>query len=361
MNRTCRQHETDGGGAGIEDRQHKPATHAGDDGGRKADEKGRRKHNDEPPQWSADIGQQNGGGGEECGAEGPGRLVVDDLAARQRDDRKTSGTLLQLAHGGGEGSGGGIGLLQNLDPPAPILGHEAAPEIGIEFGYSRHLQARENLDGLRQADKAGEHRILKRQHPGGVGRLGIGEEADGAPQYEAYAPGEKEKKLVAAYLALLPPAYAAALKELGVNPNMGLGDLYKKIENLPDAKKAEIEADIQAIFAAQPGVAMVNSDKGITNLHVPSDVIVDASMPAMIRAGGKMYDREGKVLVSNTYSFTIALVREQSTNLAEAVRRLASATGVDESRIAEIVANARKRRDPMYRPIPVIEPPVPTM
>jgi len=72
----------------------------------------------------------------------------------------------------------------------------------------------------------------------------------------------------------------------------GLGDLYAKIANHP--KKAEIEADIQACYAKGPDVAMVNSDKGITNLHVPSDVIIDASMPAMIRNSGQMYDKDGK-------------------------------------------------------------------
>ena len=70
---------------------------------------------------------------------------------------------------------------------------------------------------------------------------------------------------------------------------------------------------------------------------------------------GVLYDRFGKVLVRNTYSFTIALVREQSTDLSGAVRRLAEATGVEEARIAEIVANAKRRRDPLYRPIPIIE------
>lgn len=70
---------------------------------------------------------------------------------------------------------------------------------------------------------------------------------------------------------------------------------------------------------------------------------------------GVLYDRNGKVLVRNTYSFTIALVREQSANVNEALRRVAAATGVDEARIAEIVANAKKRRDPLYRPIPIIE------
>ena len=89
--------------------------------------------------------------------------------------------------------------------------------------------------------------------------------------------------------------HAAALKQAGVNPNMGLGDLYKKIESLPADKKAEIEADIKAVYAAAPALAMVDSDKGITNLHVPNDIIVDASMPVVVRDGGKMWNAEGKL------------------------------------------------------------------
>ena len=88
--------------------------------------------------------------------------------------------------------------------------------------------------------------------------------------------------------------HAATIKELGVDFNNGFGDLTAKIEKLPADKKAEIEADIKAAFANGPAVAMVNSDKGITNLHVPSDVIVDASMPAMIRTSGQMWNAEGK-------------------------------------------------------------------
>ena len=88
--------------------------------------------------------------------------------------------------------------------------------------------------------------------------------------------------------------HAATLATLGVDLNNGFGDLLGKIQTLPADQKAAIEADISAVFAARPAVAMVNSDKGITNLHVPSDVIVDASMPAMIRVGGKMYDAAGK-------------------------------------------------------------------
>ncbi|MFY9329634.1 MAG: NADP-dependent isocitrate dehydrogenase [Georgfuchsia sp.] len=89
--------------------------------------------------------------------------------------------------------------------------------------------------------------------------------------------------------------HAAVIKELGVNVNNGLGDLIAKIARLPEAQRAEIEADIQACYKARPELAMVNSDKGITNLHVPSDIIVDASMPAMIRDSGKMWGTDGKL------------------------------------------------------------------
>lgn len=89
--------------------------------------------------------------------------------------------------------------------------------------------------------------------------------------------------------------HAATIKELGVDVNNGLGDLYAKIAKLPEAKRAEIEADIKAVYNNRPEMAMVNSDKGITNLHVPSDVIIDASMPAMIRESGKMWGPDGKL------------------------------------------------------------------
>jgi isocitrate dehydrogenase len=88
--------------------------------------------------------------------------------------------------------------------------------------------------------------------------------------------------------------HADLIKELGVDFNNGFGDLVAKIQTLPADQKAAIEADIQSTLATGPAVAMVNSDKGITNLHVPSDVIVDASMPAMIRAGGQIWDAAGK-------------------------------------------------------------------
>ena len=89
--------------------------------------------------------------------------------------------------------------------------------------------------------------------------------------------------------------HAETLKPLGIDFNNGIGDLYAKIKNLPAEKQAEIEADIKAVYAQRPSLAMVNSDKGITNLHVPSDVIVDASMPAMIRDSGKMWNTDGKL------------------------------------------------------------------
>src|SRR5690606_21860539 len=88
--------------------------------------------------------------------------------------------------------------------------------------------------------------------------------------------------------------HAAVFAEIGVNFNNGFGDLVAKLDKLPAEKKAEIEADIRAAYASGPALAMVNCDKGITNLHVPSDVIVDASMPAMIRGGGKMWNAEGR-------------------------------------------------------------------
>jgi isocitrate dehydrogenase len=89
--------------------------------------------------------------------------------------------------------------------------------------------------------------------------------------------------------------HAAAFKEAGVDPNNGLGDLYAAIKKLPAAKQAEIEKDIQASYAKRPGLAMVNSDKGITNLHVPSDVIIDASIPPMIRDSGQLWGADNKL------------------------------------------------------------------
>ncbi|MDI2143202.1 MULTISPECIES: NADP-dependent isocitrate dehydrogenase [unclassified Pseudomonas] len=89
--------------------------------------------------------------------------------------------------------------------------------------------------------------------------------------------------------------HADVLAEIGFNLNNGIGDLYARIKSLPAEQQAQIEADIQAVYAVRPSLAMVNSDKGITNLHVPSDVIVDASMPAMIRDSGKMWGTDGQL------------------------------------------------------------------
>jgi len=89
--------------------------------------------------------------------------------------------------------------------------------------------------------------------------------------------------------------HADAFAKLGVDLNNGFGDLVEKIKTLPADQRTAIEADIRAALAAGPGLSHVNSDQGITNLHVPSDVIVDASMPALIRAGGKVYDAQGKL------------------------------------------------------------------
>jgi len=100
---------------------------------------------------------------------------------------------------------------------------------------------------------------------------------------------------VSVYYEAALAKHAAALKECGFNPNNGLGDLYAKIKTLPEPKQREIEADIQAVYAQRPPLAMVDSDKGITNLHVPSDIIVDASMPVVVRESGQMWGPDGKL------------------------------------------------------------------
>ncbi|TKB69260.1 MAG: NADP-dependent isocitrate dehydrogenase [Nitrospira sp.] len=88
--------------------------------------------------------------------------------------------------------------------------------------------------------------------------------------------------------------HGETFKKLGVDPDNGLGDVYVKIKSLPDEQRKAIEADIQAVYQKRPPMAMVNSDKGITNLHVPSDIIIDASMPPVIRDSGKMWGPDGK-------------------------------------------------------------------
>lgn len=89
--------------------------------------------------------------------------------------------------------------------------------------------------------------------------------------------------------------HAATFEELGVNVSNGLGDVYARLSSLPADKAAEIEADIQAVYAKRPALAMVNSSKGITNLHAPNDVIIDASMPVVVRDGGRMWNKDDKL------------------------------------------------------------------
>ena len=89
--------------------------------------------------------------------------------------------------------------------------------------------------------------------------------------------------------------HAGKFELLGVDPNNGIGDVYTKIDNLPENERAEIEADIQACYSNRPEMAMVDSDRGITNLHVPSDVIIDASMPAALRSSGQMWGPDGQL------------------------------------------------------------------
>ena len=100
---------------------------------------------------------------------------------------------------------------------------------------------------------------------------------------------------VSAFFSDVIAKHGATLKKLGVNVNNGFGDLLTKIETLPEAEKKAIKDDIAAEYAKRPGLAMVNSDKGITGLHVPSDFIVDATMPAMIRESGRMWGPDGKL------------------------------------------------------------------
>ncbi len=100
---------------------------------------------------------------------------------------------------------------------------------------------------------------------------------------------------VRAYYKDVFDKHAATFDTLGVDPDNGIGDVYAKIQKLPADRRAAIEADIQAVYASRPSLAMVDSSKGITNLHVPSDVIIDASMPAAIRTSGQMWGADGKL------------------------------------------------------------------
>lgn len=99
---------------------------------------------------------------------------------------------------------------------------------------------------------------------------------------------------VSVYYKSVFEKHGQVFADLGISPNNGIGDVYAKIQSLPEAQRAEIEADITAVYSLQPEQAMVDSDKGITNLHVPSDVIIDASMPAMLRSSGQMWGADGQ-------------------------------------------------------------------
>ena len=118
--------------------------------------------------------------------------------------------------------------------------------------------------------------------------------------------------------------HAAVLGELGVNPDNGVAELYTKIQSLPEAKRVEIEADIQAVYSARPELAMVNSSRGITNLHVPSDVIIDATMPVIVRDGGRTWGPDDEL------HDTIAMIPDRSyaTSISGDYRRLPEAWGV---------------------------------
>ncbi|MCG8412622.1 MAG: NADP-dependent isocitrate dehydrogenase, partial [Pseudomonadales bacterium] len=100
---------------------------------------------------------------------------------------------------------------------------------------------------------------------------------------------------VTVYYADVFEKYAETFEQLGVDPNNGVGDVYAKIQDLPEDQKSAIEADIQAVYETQPAMAMVDSDRGITNLHVPSDIIIDASMPAALRSSGQMWGPDGQL------------------------------------------------------------------
>ncbi len=100
---------------------------------------------------------------------------------------------------------------------------------------------------------------------------------------------------VTVYFESVFAKHAALFEQLGIDPSNGLGDVYTKIQSLDPVKQSEIKSDIEAVYAQRAGLAMVDSDKGITNLHVPSDVIIDASMPAAIRSSGKMWGADGKL------------------------------------------------------------------
>ena len=100
--------------------------------------------------------------------------------------------------------------------------------------------------------------------------------------------------------------HADTFAQLGVNPNLGLGDLLARVDTLPEDQRTQIRADIDAVYAERPALAMVDSDRGITNLHAPNDIIIDASLPVVIRDGGKMWNPQGEL------QDTLAMVPDRS-------------------------------------------------
>jgi isocitrate dehydrogenase len=140
--------------------------------------------------------------------------------------------------------------------------------------------------------------------------------------------------VVSEFFADVIKKHDATLKKLGVNLNNGFGDLVTKIETLPDAEKKAIKDDIAAEYAKRPALAMVNSDKGITGLHVPSDFIIDASVPAMIREGGKMWGPDGKL------HDTLAVIPDRSyARLFQAVIEDCKANGAFDPKTMGSVSN----------------------
>lgn len=133
---------------------------------------------------------------------------------------------------------------------------------------------------------------------------------------------------VKVYFKDLIAKHSATFEKIGVNFNNGLGDLYSKLDQVDDATRAQILADIDAVYASQPRLAMVNSAKGITNLHVPSDVIIDASMPAMIRGGGKMWNKEDKeedtlaMIPDRCYATTYQVIIDDCKKMEHLIQKL---------------------------------------
>ena len=121
--------------------------------------------------------------------------------------------------------------------------------------------------------------------------------------------------------------HAEALEEIGANVNNGLADVLDKLDRLPADKKAEIEADIAAVYETRPALAMVDSRKGITNLHVPNNIIVDASMPNVIRDGGKMWNNDDQLqdciamVPDRSYATMYAEILEDAKRTASSIRR----------------------------------------